>query len=310
MKTKRIELKESGVLFNEEEHSYLLDGKELSGITGMLQRQLFPDEFDGIPEHLIQGAADYGAGVHLSCEDFDKNWINDGTQEVIDYIQLCKDYGLVHECSEYTVTDGANWASKIDKVYRVSEDTFSLGDIKTYGQMTPLKLEKARWQLSIYAFFFELMNRKAKIDKLFVIRLRNKMKKDGSFDHIKEIVFVNRIPSDICKELLDCDLRGERFNNPYSIPEEIRNQEAEIRELIQTKNKAEEKLSTLKSNILSEMEAMDVKSWLTDTMRLTRKLPGIRTSFDLQAFKNDHPNIDFESYMKTSKVAGFLVILI
>lgn len=310
MKTKRIELKESGVLFNEEEHSYWLGNKELSGITGMLQRQLFPDEFDGIPKHLIQGAADYGAGVHLSCEDFDKNWINDGTQEVIDYIQLCKDYGLVHECSEYTVTDGANWASKIDKVYRVSEDTFSLGDIKTYGQMTPVKLEKVRWQLSIYAYFFELMNRKAKIDKLFVIRLRNKMKKDGSFDHIKEIIFVNRIPSDICKELLDCDLRGERFNNPYSIPEEIRNQEAEIRELIQTKNKAEEKLSTLKSNILSEMEAMDVKSWLTDTMRLTRKLPGIRTSFDLQAFKNDHPNIDFESYMKTSKVAGSLVILI
>ena len=128
MTTKRIELKESGVLFNEEEHSYRLDGKELSGITGMLQRQLFPDEFDGIPKHLIQGAADYGTSVHLSCEDFDRNWINDGTQEVIDYIQLCKDYGLVHECSEYLVTDSKDWASKIDKVYRVSEDTFSLGD--------------------------------------------------------------------------------------------------------------------------------------------------------------------------------------
>ena len=145
MNTKRIELKESGVLFNEEEHTYWLDGKELSGITGMLQRQLFPTEFDGIPKHFIQGAADYGKSVHISCEDFDKNWINDGTQEVADYIQICKDYGLVHECSEYTVTDGTNWASKIDKVYRVSDDTFSLGDIKTYGQMTPEKLEKARW---------------------------------------------------------------------------------------------------------------------------------------------------------------------
>lgn len=55
---------------------------------------------------------------------------------------------------------------------------------------------------------------------------------------------------------------------------------------------------------------MDVKSWFTNTMRLTRKLPGIRTSFDLQAFKKDHPEIDFESYMKTSKVAGSLVIAI
>ena len=310
MKTKRIELKESGVLFNEEEHSYLLDGKELSGITGMLQRQLFPDEFDGIPKHLIQGAADYGAGVHLSCEDFDKNWINDGTQEVIDYIQLCKDYGLVHECSEYTVTDGANWASKIDKVYRVSEDTFSLGDIKTYGQMTPVKLEKARWQLSIYAFFFELMNRKAKIDKLFVIRLRNKMKKDGSFDHIKEIIFVNRIPSDICKELLDCDFRGERFINPFDMPDEYRSQEETIRNLIQTKAVIEEQLANIKAKILADMEAQGVKTWATETMRLIRKSPTTRSSFNLPAFKSDHPELEYESYMKVSPVAGSLQIVV
>ena len=247
MTTKRIELKDSGVLFNEEEHSYWLDGKKLSGITGMLQRQLFPTEFDGIPKHFIQGAADYGTSVHISCEDFDKNWINDGTQEVNDYIELCKDYGLVHECSEYTVTDGTNWASMIDKVYRISDDTFSLGDIKTYGQMTPEKLEKARWQLSIYAYFFELMNKKAKVDQLFVIQLRNKMKKDGSFDHIKEIIFVNRIPSEVCKELLDSDLRGEQFVNPYNIPDEYKSQEQTIRDLIQTKVEVEEQLANIKA---------------------------------------------------------------
>ncbi len=38
---KRIELKNSGVIFNEEAHTYHLNGKELSGITGMLSRQLF-----------------------------------------------------------------------------------------------------------------------------------------------------------------------------------------------------------------------------------------------------------------------------
>lgn len=144
----------------------------------------------------------------------------------------------------------------------------------------------------------------------FIIHLRNKPKKDGTFNHIKDVIFVNRIPSDVCKELMDCDLRGEQFNNPYSIPENVRNQEPEIRELIQAKNEVEEKLSVLKSNILSEMEMLDVRSWFTDTMRITRKLPGIRTSFDLQSFKKDHPDIDFESYMKTSKVAGSLVISI
>jgi hypothetical protein len=46
MATKRIELKDSGIIFNEEEHTYLLGDKYLSGITGMLQRQFFPTEFE------------------------------------------------------------------------------------------------------------------------------------------------------------------------------------------------------------------------------------------------------------------------
>lgn len=310
MATKRIELKDSSVVFNEELHEYWLEDKQLSGITGMLQRQLFPDEFEGVPEEMIMKAAEYGTQVHASIEDFDKNWINDGTQEVADYIEICKNNGLVHECSEYTITDGKNWASNIDKVYRVDDDTFDIGDIKTYGTMTSEKLEKARWQLSIYAYLFELQNRKAKVGKLFIIHLRNKPRKDGTFDHIMDFIPISRIPSEICKELLDCDVRGEQFENPYSIPEEIRSQESEIRKLIQTKNEVEQKLNGIKSRILSEMEMMDVKSWFTDTMKLTRKLPGIRTTFDLQAFKKDHPDIDFDAYMKTSNVAGSLVIAI
>lgn len=310
METKRMELKNSSVVFNEELHVYWLGNKQLSGITGMIQRQLFPDEFEGVSEEMMMAAAEYGTDVHASIEDFDKHWINDGTQEVADYIEICKEHGLVHECSEYCVTDGKNWASMIDKVYRADDTTFDIGDIKTYGTMTSDKLEKARWQLSIYAYLFELQNKKAKIGRLFIIHLRNKLKKDGTFDHIKDVIFVNRIPSDVCKELMDCDLIGEQFNNPYSIPENIRNQESEIRELIQTKNEVEERLSVLKSNILSEMEMLDVRSWFTDTMRLTRKLPGTRSTFDLQAFKKDHLDIDFEPYMKTSKVAGSLVISI
>ena len=307
---KRIELKNSGVFFNEEAHEYWLGDKQLSGITGMLQRQLFPDEFNGISEATLNAAAEYGTGVHSSIEDFDKNWINDGTQETVDYIQICKDYELTHEASEYNVTDGKSWSSNIDKVYRVSDDTFSLGDIKTYGQMTADKLQKARWQLSIYAYLFELQNKKAKVDKLFIIHLRNKPKKDGSFDHISEIIFLSRIPSEIAKDLLDTDLRGEQFKNPYAIPYEWRSQEETIRELIEAKKSAEEQLNIIKGKLLSDMEEKDVRSWVTETMRITRKLPTTRSSFDLKAFKADNPNIDLSAYMKTSDVTGSLSIAI
>ena len=179
----------------------------------MLQRQLFPDEFDGVPEEAIQQAALYGTEVHESIEQFDSFWTNDGTQEVADYIDICTTNGLIHERSEYTVTDGMNWASNIDKVFRRGDSTFDLADLKNYGTMTPEKQEKARWQLSIYAYLFETLNPNATVGKLYIIHLRNKLKKDGTTDHIANLIEVDRIPSEVCKKLLDTDLAGEIFEN-------------------------------------------------------------------------------------------------
>ncbi len=307
---KRIELKDSGVIFNAEDHTYLLGDKYLSGITPVLQRQFFPTEFEGIPKHIVDAAAEYGKGVHLSCEDFDANWNNDGTQEVQDYIQICKEYGLIHEASEYTVTDFKDYASQIDKVYRVSEDTFDLADIKTYSQMTREKLEKVRWQLSTYQYLFLKVNPKCRVRNLLVIHLRNKMKKDGTFDHIVNVIFVDAIPADIIENMLATDLKGEQFVNPFGIPDEYKAQEAEIRELIQTKAEVEERLSQIKAKILEDMTAKDVKLWATDTMRLTRKLPSTRTAFNLALFKQDYPDLNYDDYLKESQVSGSLLIAV
>ena len=306
----RIQLKQSGVIFNPENHTYFLDGKELSGITGMLERQLFPGTYDGIPEAIVRQAAEYGTSVHQSIEDFDMNWENDGTQEVSDYISLCTENGLIHETSEYLISDNENYASMIDKVYRVDDTTFDIGDIKTYGVMTSDKREKARWQLSIYAYLFELMNKKAKVRRIFILHIRNKAKKDGSFDHISDFIELVRIPSEIVKDLLYTDSIGEQFTNPYAIPEDVKSQELVIRKLIQAKTDAETRLNSIKARILSLMEAQDIKSWCTETMRITRKLPTTRTSFSVSDFKAANPDMDLEPYMRQSTVAGSLQIAI
>ena len=306
----RIQLKHSKVIFNPDDHTYFLKDKQLSGITSVLERQLFPDTYAGVDEEILNQAAAYGTQVHQSYEDFDSSWINDGTQEVADYIRLCKENGLVHEISEYLISDNTNYASMIDKVFRVNDNTFDLCDIKTYGQMTTEKLEKVKWQLSIYAYLFELQNPKAKVRNLFVLHIRNKPKKDGGFDHIAALIPVTRIPSDICKELLEADSIGEQFVNPYSIPQEIIDHEEEIRNLILTKKDCEEKLNAYKARILNAMEALDARSWVTDGMRLTRKLPTTRSSFSLADFKGANPDIDLEPYMRQSTVAGSLTIAV
>ena len=306
-----MKLNDSSVIFNREAHTYELNGKYLSGITDMLHRQLFPNEFDGVPEEAIQQAALYGTSVHESIEAFDSSWTNDGTQEVADYIDICHNNALIHERSEYCVTDGENWASNIDKVFRRDNTTFDIADMKTFGTMTVDKKEKARWQLSIYAFLFELQNPNATVGKLYIIHLRNKVKADGSIDHIANLIEVDRIPSEVCKKLLGTDLAGGQFENPFTkIPSDIAEQEEEIRYLMQTKKDAEERLNELKTSILSQMEAMSARSWSTETMKLTRKLPSTRTSFDLNRFKGDYPELNYDDYMRTSTVGSSLLITI
>lgn len=306
----RIELTQSGVIFNEELHEYWLNDKQLSGITEALRKQLHPNMYSSIPKRILEQAAQYGTSVHKSIEEFQKNWVNNGTQEVQDFIQLCKDNSLVHEASEYTVSDNKNWASNIDQVFRTGDDTFSLADIKTYSKMTAEKLELARYQLSCYAYFFEMQNKKAKVDRLFIIHLRNKTMKSGKVEHISELIPIERIPTDICKELLDCELRGEQFKNPFAVPEEIAFQISRVKELIERKNEAEEELAAIKANILTSMEFLDVKTWVMNNVRLTRKLPTTRTSLNLAMLKTDHPEIDYGLYERVSNVSGSLAIAI
>ena len=305
----RIELTQSGVLFNEELHEYWLDGKQLSGITEALRKQLHPDMYSAIPKRILEQAAEYGTSVHKSIELFQKEWINNGSVEVQDFIQICKDNSLIHEASEYTVSDGKNWASNIDQVYRTSDDTFSLADIKTYSKMTAEKLELARYQLSCYAYFFEMQNKRAKVDRLYIIHLRNKTK-SGKVEHISDLIPIEIIPADICKELLDCELRGEQFKNPFAVPEEIALQISRVKELIEMKNEAEEELAAIKANILTSMEFLDVKTWVLNNVRLTRKLPSTRTSLNLAMLKTDHPEIDYGLYERVSNVSGSLAIAI
>lgn len=209
------------------------------------------------------------------------------------------------ESNEYLVSDLKHWASSIDLVARVDDCTFDLYDIKTWATPTNENLMKARYQLSIYAFYLTLNNPEAKVRNLAVLHIRETEK-----DHIAEIIPVSRIPSDICEELLQTYLDGKPFNNPYDVPLDIRGQESLIRNLLETKANVEEQLNQIKSSIMKRMEALDIRSWQTDTMKITRKLASTRSSFDFATFKLAYPDLNYEDYMRTSRVSPSLVITV
>ena len=304
----RIELQKSGIIFNENEHTYYdpLSERFLSGITQAIQNQIAREEYVDVPENVMKEAAERGTKCHSSIEAFTTKWIDDGSLAVASFKNLCRKHELKSECAEYTVTDYKNYASNIDCVFRVDEDTFDLADIKTVLSVNGTALLKATFQLSIYAMMFEIVNPKAKVRKLYVLHIRETEK-----EHISELIEVRRIPSDVCKDLLQCELEGRQFtNNPLAIPNDIVDMEERIRTLMTTKAEIEKELTSIKSSILDRMESTGVKTWATETMRLTVKSAFERTTFNLKRFQADHPGLNYEAYQKITPIASSLQITI
>lgn len=305
----RIELVNNGVLFKEEEHEYWLGDKQLFGITGAIQRQVAGHEYDNCPEYLIKRAGEYGTSIHKSIERLINDFEHDGTVEVEDFRALTADMNI--EASEYNVSDMEYYASNIDLVCRLSDSEFALYDIKTYSnaKLTKAQMTKARYQLSCYAYLMELQVKGARVSELNVIHLVNKTKKDGTPVHIAEIVPIERIPSDICKALLEADRNGLQFNNPYELPKDVEKKCKRIIKLIQTKKEAEEELTLIKKDILETMLFLDVSNWKGEGISFTRTADSTKSSFDLASFKKAFPDLPYDDYIRKSNVAGSLKIL-
>lgn len=295
-----MELQESRIVFDPDGHTYTApDGRHLQGITGMLSRQLFPGKYDGVDEHTLRMAAERGSEIHSLCEMADEGFMSD-EPEVQDYVSLKVRHGLMFERSEYLVSDNETFASCIDKVYREDGESFTLADIKT---TYTLDTEYVRWQLSVYAYLFEMQNPGAKAVRLLAVWLR------PGKSRIEE---VGRIPDDTVRELLQCEAEGRQFSNPYApascdMPEKYRQMEAEIRETVIQARQWEARMKELKDGIQKEMVKAGVYSWDGGGIAFTRRKESIREGFDRKRFAEEHPDL-YREYMKEVQVAGSLTI--
>lgn len=297
-----MELVKSQVVFNQEAHTYMLKGVQLQGITGMLERQLFPRKYEGVQEFILNRAAEKGSFVHEVCEMIDELGVIHEIKEAKNYIAMKAEYELIHEASEYLVSDNEHFASCIDKVFRESEDTFSLGDIKTTYK---LDTEYVRWQLSVYAYLFEKQNEGANVNKLYAIWLRGEK---------SELVEVKRIPSDVIINLLAAEISGLQFNNHLplqtnNLPTEIQEMEASIIEITKMESYWKEQKKMLMDSIMQQMVKAGEYSWKGENISFTRKKDSIRKTFNKEAFERDYPGV-YEKYLTDTPVAGSVTIKI
>lgn len=296
-------LKKSKVVFYPATHTYVTpDGRMLDGITGMISRQLFPSKYDGVDEETMRNAAERGSFIHSVCELVDSLNIEHESPEAMGYKELKDTYGLRHEESEYLVSDNVHFASCIDKVYRDGESTFTLADIKTTYK---LDKEYVRWQLSIYAYLFERQNPGAKVLHLYAIWLRGER---------HELVEVERIPDDVVVSLMEHEVGGEQFTNPYapsvtdtSLPEKYAAMEDAIAEIDRQYKYWSEKKKELADGVKFEMQNAGASKWVGDRVSFTRKEDSEREDFDKKRFAADHPDL-YKAYLIKTKVSGSVIL--
>lgn len=287
-----MELKESGVVFNQEAHTYHLGDKQLYGITGLLSEKLFPNKYANVNEEVLKRAAEYGTSVHQQCELIDSLGIVPSSEEGANYISIRDESGLVHEASEYIVTDKKHYASAIDKVYRSGEDSFILADIKTTYE--PDK-EYLRWQLSIYAYLFEKQNKGAKVDKLYCVWLRHEK---------KELIPIDRISDANVKQLLDSGVSGEEY---VTLPEQYRQIEKSISDVILQYRYWEAQKKDIQKKIFDAMSECGMHKWTGSSISCSLRDGAVKQKFDEKRFKEEHPDI-YEQYLIDSFTAGSVTI--
>lgn len=294
-----MELVKSKVRFNEEAHTYSLDEKMLRGITWILREYVKPQKYEGVPDYIMQRAADKGHAIHSEIEMFVNGFPpTSGTDEYNAFVKNTD--GIKFIASEYTVSDNTTFASNIDLV----DDKWNLYDIKT---TSTLDEELLSWQLSIYSYLFELQNKMA-CGKLYGIWLRG---------NVCQIVEVKKIDVSIIIDLLKAAKDGSEWKNPL-LPDiqidantlsQLREIEAEIaRREEEVKNlKAEQE--QIKTGLIEVMKQYGVKKYDGESVTLTYTAPTTRTTIDSKLLKEKEPEI-YNRFSKTSDVKESLRITI
>lgn len=291
-----MNLTKSSVVFNEEHHTYHLDGVELSGITGILSKHLFPNKYDSVPRFVLEKAAERGSYIHAACEFVDLFDVEHECIEAQNYLKLKEAHGLETIENEYLVSDNEYFASSIDVVF----SDLSLADIKTTYHFDK---EYVSWQLSIYAYLFELQNPDLKANRLYGIWLRGDK---------AELIEVERKPSDVIKQLLDCEINGTLFNPPAlksDVPAKVLEIQNYIIELDMMAKDLTDKRKVLLDGIHKEMIKAGVDKWKTDLISLTAKKSTTKESFDTKALKEKYPDI-YNQFTRQSTVKGSLLLKI
>lgn len=304
------ELIQSPVVFNEEQHTYTLGDKQLSGITSIIKKYLFPDMYAAVSQAVLNKAAERGTRIHNLIQLWTMGILSqEDIAELQPFLDAFHAAGLDGWEPEYLVSDNESVASSIDLVCLDKDGNIILCDIKT---TSVLHTEYLRWQLSIYAYLFERQNPGLKVHGLKAIHIR-----DGKCS----IVDVARFTDELVESLLTAFRNGEEsFVNPMNeVPDGINDllkayaeNEESLSYISQVKDQYDERKKQLQEQIASVLQEKGLSKIETETAKVSIGKDSERASFDLKAFRDSDiykacPE-QYDAFVKTAVTKGRITV--
>ena len=289
--------------FEEISHNYICGDKLLIGVTSLMKKHGLGADYTGIPEEVLQKAADEGTTIHKLLEDYDNGECVLDNDILAEYKKVMGQYRSV-VASEYLVSDNEVVASKIDKVLA----DCSIIDIKTTSKIHTSALE---WQLSIYAYLFELQNPGKKVPALYCLHYDKKKKAFAMYT-------VKRLSDKMVCELIQAERDGVIYTPIVenqllqAIPDkdelaEFIATERKIADLQETIKRLTELQNSVREKMKEYMEDNGIDKMESAILKVTLRKGSVRTTIDSKRLKEEHPEIAAE-YEKQTVVAPSIQI--
>lgn len=279
-------MQKSRVQFDKDRHVYELDGRYLKGVTGLVET-LFPDMYAGVPEAVLQKAAERGKAIHDEIEAYEALGVEGDSPEFFAYKKVKAKHGFSVLESEFLVDNGI-YATMCDQVAEL--DGLCLIDLKTTAV---LHLGYLSWQLSITAYLFEYTTSRT-VKRLYGLHLRGDKGK---------LVEVPRVPDSEILKLMLGDISS--IEKPVLADDSavvlLADLEQTIIDLKGQIEQAEAQKKTLQIGLIEEMKKAGLKKVETPRITITYVEPSERATIDSKRLKDEQPEV-YAEYSKVSNI--------
>ena len=282
------------LVFDPQTHTYTLDGKDLISVTQLMEKHGLSPNYNGVDEETLKASAERGTLIHKEIENYIKKGEVGFTDECAEFVTYVRENNIAIKGSEVTFHNDIV-AGTCDLIINSEKGYLIVADIKT---TSTLHKESVAWQLSLYAYLSG-----------------NKTMNHGQAFHFSKdglkVVDIELKPVEEVEKLLECERKGEIYHQELVIEgfELAKFYEAEqiIVKAKEEQKRAEETQKEVYEAILKAMEEQGVKTYETDTMKITYVAPVKRVTLDTARLKKENP-LMAKAYEKETETKASLRI--